>query len=251
MANQIDLKGRNAVVTGGAQGIGYAVAERLLASGARVALWDRDQALAEKAAASLSPNGSAIAVIVDQSNPAQVEAAAQQTLAAFGTIDILVNNAGIAGPNHPVADYPIESWEQVINIDLNGVFYCCRAVVPSMKQNGYGRILNVASIAGKEGNPNASAYSAAKAGVIALTKSLGKELAGQNIAVNCVTPAAAKTAIFDQMKQEHIDYMLSRIPRGRFLMVDEAAAMIAWLVSEDNSFTTAAVFDLSGGRATY
>jgi 3-oxoacyl-[acyl-carrier protein] reductase len=150
-----------------------------------------------------------------------------------------------------VADYPIESWEQVINIDLNGVFYCCRAVVPSMKQNGYGRILNVASIAGKEGNPNASAYSAAKAGVIALTKSLGKELAGQNIAVNCVTPAAAKTAIFDQMKQEHIDYMLSRIPRGRFLMVDEAAAMIAWLVSEDNSFTTAAVFDLSGGRATY
>ncbi len=251
MANQIDLKGRNAVVTGGAQGIGYAVAERLLASGARVALWDRDQALADKAAASLSQNGSAIAVNVDQSNPAQVEAAAQQTLAAFGTIDILVNNAGIAGPNHPVADYPIESWEQVINIDLNGVFYCCRAVVPSMKQNGYGRILNVASIAGKEGNPNASAYSAAKAGVIALTKSLGKELAGQNIAVNCVTPAAAKTAIFDQMKQEHIDYMLSRIPRGRFLMVDEAAAMIAWLVSEDNSFTTAAVFDLSGGRATY
>ncbi len=251
MANQIDLKGRNAVVTGGAQGIGYAVAERLLASGARVALWDRDQALAEKAAASLSQNGSVIAVNVDQSNPAQVEAAAQQTLAAFGTIDILVNNAGIAGPNHPVADYPIESWEQVINIDLNGVFYCCRAVVPSMKQNGYGRILNVASIAGKEGNPNASAYSAAKAGVIALTKSLGKELAGQNIAVNCVTPAAAKTAIFDQMKQEHIDYMLSRIPRGRFLMVDEAAAMIAWLVSEDNSFTTAAVFDLSGGRATY
>ena len=251
MANQIDLKVRNAVVTGGAQGIGYAVAERLLASGARVALWDRDQALAEKAAASLSQNGSAIAVIVDQSNPAQVEAAAQQTLAAFGTIDILVNNAGIAGPNHPVADYPIESWEQVINIDLNGVFYCCRALVPSMKQNGYGRILNVASIAGKEGNPNASAYSAAKAGVIALTKSLGKELAGQNIAVNCVTPAAAKTAIFDQMKQEHIDYMLSRIPRGRFLMVDEAAAMIAWLVSEDNSFTTAAVFDLSGGRATY
>jgi NAD(P)-dependent dehydrogenase (short-subunit alcohol dehydrogenase family) len=251
MANQIDLKGRNAVVTGGAQGIGYAVAERLLESGARVALWDRDQALAEKAAASLSPNGSVIAVNVDQSNPAQVEAAAQQTLAAFGTIDILVNNAGIAGPNHPVADYPIESWEQVINIDLNGVFYCCRAVVPSMKQNGYGRILNVASIAGKEGNPNASAYSAAKAGVIALTKSLGKELAGQNIAVNCVTPAAAKTAIFDQMKQEHIDYMLSRIPRGRFLMVDEAAAMIAWLVSEDNSFTTAAVFDLSGGRATY
>ena len=251
MANQIDLKGRNAVVTGGAQGIGYAVAERLLASGARVALWDRDQALAEKAAASLSQNGSVIAVNVDQSKPAQVEAAAQQTLAAFGTIDIRVNNAGIAGPHHPVADYPIESWEQVINIDLNGVFYCCRAVVPSMKQNGYGRILNVASIAGKEGNPNASAYSAAKAGVIALTKSLGKELAGQNIAVNCVTPAAAKTAIFDQMKQEHIDYMLSRIPRGRFLMVDEAAAMIAWLVSEDNSFTTAAVFDLSGGRATY
>lgn len=251
MANHIDLKGRHAVVTGGAQGIGYAVAERLLASGARVALWDRDLALAEQAAAKLSSNGAAIAIAVDQSRHAEVEAAAAKTLEAFGTIDILVNNAGIAGPNHPLADYPVDQWEQVINIDLNGVFYCCKAVVPAMKKQGYGRILNVASIAGKEGNPNASAYSAAKAGVIALTKSLGKELAGQNIAVNCVTPAAAKTAIFDQMKQEHIDYMLSRIPRGRFLMVDEAAAMIAWLVSEDNSFTTASVFDLSGGRATY
>jgi 3-oxoacyl-[acyl-carrier protein] reductase len=163
----------------------------------------------------------------------------------------MVNNAGIAGPNMPLADYPLDAWHDIMNINLNGVFYCCKYVVPAMKAQGYGRIVNIASIAGKEGNPNASAYSASKAGVIALTKSLGKELASQDIAVNCVTPAAAKTAIFDQMKQEHIDYMLSRIPRGRFLQVDEAAAMIAWLCSKDNSFTTAAVFDLSGGRATY
>jgi NAD(P)-dependent dehydrogenase (short-subunit alcohol dehydrogenase family) len=251
LANSIDLKGRCAVVTGGAQGIGYAVASRLLDSGASVALWDKDEALAREAAASLSSKGTVHVVAMDQSQPQDVEAAASRTDALFGRIDILVNNAGIAGPNMPMADYPLDSWKQIIDIDLNGVFYCCKAVVPGMKARGYGRILNVASIAGKEGNPNASAYSAAKAGVIALTKSLGKELAGQNIAVNCVTPAAAKTRIFDQMKQEHIDYMLSRIPRGRFLMVDEAAAMIAWLVSEENSFTTAAVFDLSGGRATY
>jgi len=248
MSNQIDAKGQFAVVTGGAQGIGYAVAARLTQSGARVALWDRDEALAHEAAKSLPGS---IVVKVEQSDAASVEAAAAATLKAFGQIDIMVNNAGIAGPNMPLADYPLDAWHDIMNINLNGVFYCCKYVVPAMKAQGYGRIVNIASIAGKEGNPNASAYSASQAGVIALTKSLGKELAGQDIAVNCVTPAAAKTAIFDQMKQEHIDYMLSRIPRGRFLQVDEAAAMIAWLCSKDNSFTTAAVFDLSGGRATY
>lgn len=248
MSNQIDAKGQYAVVTGGAQGIGYAVAARLTQSGASVALWDRDEALANEAAKSLPGS---IVVKVEQSDAASVEAAAAATLKAFGRIDIMVNNAGIAGPNMPLADYPLDAWHDIMNINLNGVFYCCKYVVPAMKAQGYGRIVNIASIAGKEGNPNASAYSASKAGVIALTKSLGKELAGQDIAVNCVTPAAAKTAIFDQMKQEHIDYMLSRIPRGRFLQVDEAAAMIAWLCSKDNSFTTAAVFDLSGGRATY
>ncbi len=248
MSNQIDAKGQFAVVTGGAQGIGYAVAARLTQSGARVALWDRDEALAQEASKSLAGS---IVVKVEQSDAASVQAAAEATLKAFGRIDIMVNNAGIAGPNMPLADYPLDAWHDIININLNGVYYCCKYVVPAMKSQGYGRIVNIASIAGKEGNPNASAYSASKAGVIALTKSLGKELAGQDIAVNCVTPAAAKTAIFDQMKQEHIDYMLSRIPRGRFLQVDEAAAMIAWLCSKDNSFTTAAVFDLSGGRATY
>jgi NAD(P)-dependent dehydrogenase (short-subunit alcohol dehydrogenase family) len=248
MANQIDTKGQFAVVTGGAQGIGYAVAARLTQSGARVALWDKDEALAQQASKSLAGS---IVVKVEQSDATSVEAAVAATLKDFGRIDIMVNNAGIAGPNMPVADYPLDAWHDIININLNGVFYCCKYVVPVMQAQAYGRIVNIASIAGKEGNPNASAYSASKAGVIALTKSLGKELAGQDIAVNCVTPAAAKTAIFDQMKQEHIDYMLSRIPRGRFLQVDEAAAMIVWLCSKDNSFTTAAVFDLSGGRATY
>ena len=251
MPNTIDLQGQAAAVTGGAQGIGYAVAARLLQSGAAVALWDRDESLLAEAAASLAAQGRVITVAYEQTDPTSCAAAARKTEAEFGRIDILVNNAGIAGANHPVADYPIEEWRRVIDIDLNGVFYCCKAVTPGMVARGYGRILNVASIAGKEGNPNASAYSAAKAGVIALTKSLGKELAVHDIAVNCVTPAAAKTRIFDQMKQEHIDYMLSRIPRGRFLLVDEAAAMIAWLVSRENSFTTGAVFDLSGGRATY
>lgn len=248
MANQIDLSGQFAVVTGAAQGIGYAVADRLTRSGARVALWDRDEALARETSSKLAGS---IVVKVEQSDPASVMKAAEETVKAFGRIDVLVNNAGIAGPNMPVADYPVDQWREIIDIDLNGVFYCCKAIVPTMVAQNYGRIVNVASIAGKEGNPNASAYSAAKAGVIALTKSLGKELAGKDIAVNCVTPAAAKTAIFDQMKQEHIDYMLSRIPRGRFLMVDEAANMIAWLCSAENSFTTAATFDLSGGRATY
>ena len=249
--NQIDLKGRNAVVTGGAQGIGRAVTERFLRSGAAVAIWDRDTALAGKVAGELSALGKAIAVNADVTSWTSIEAAAKETATKLGGIDLLVNNAGIAGPNAPVDAYPLADWQQVIDIDLTGVFHCCRAVVPLMKAKGFGRIVNVASIAGKEGNPNASAYSAAKAGVIALTKSLGKELAGMDIAVNCITPAAAKTAIFDQMTQTHIDYMLSKIPRARFVAVDEIAAMVAWLVSPENSFTTGAVFDLSGGRATY
>jgi 3-oxoacyl-[acyl-carrier protein] reductase len=249
--NHIDLKGRNGVVTGGAQGIGRAVVERLLRSGAAVAIWDRDAGLAGRVAGELAALGRVIAVTADVTSWDSIAAAANETAAQLGGIDLLVNNAGIAGPNAPVDAYPLEAWQQVIDIDLTGVFHCCRAVVPLMKAKGYGRIVNVASIAGKEGNPNASAYSAAKAGVIALTKSLGKELAGQDIAVNCITPAAAKTAIFDQMTQTHIDYMLSKIPRARFVAVDEIAAMVAWLVSQENSFTTGAVFDLSGGRATY
>ncbi|RHZ94290.1 SDR family oxidoreductase [Cereibacter sphaeroides] len=247
--NQIDLAGRVAVVTGGAQGIGRAVAERLIASGARVCLWDRDARRAAATAAELG--GNSFFQVVDQVDFTAVKAATDATEATGGRIDILIANAGIAGSNAPVADYPVEEWHRIIDINLNGVFHCCKAVVPGMKARGYGRIVTVASIAGKEGNPNAAAYSASKAGVIALTKSLGKEVAGQDIAVNCVTPAAARTQIFDQMAQSHIDYMLSRIPRGRFLDLDEAAAMIAWLASAENSFTTGAVFDLSGGRATY
>jgi len=249
--NGIDLSGRRAVVTGGAQGIGRAVAERLAASGATVACWDRDEALLDKTVGELKAAGAVVGVPVELTDAAAVEAAVARTAEATGGIDILVNNAGIAGPNATVADYPPEDWRRVIDVDLNAVFYCCRSVVPHMTAQGYGRIVNVASIAGKEGNPNASAYSAAKAGVIALTKSLGKELAGQDIAVNCITPAAARTAIFDQMSQSHIDYMLSKIPRNRFIRVEEVAAMVAWLVSAENSFTTGAVFDLSGGRATY
>jgi 3-oxoacyl-[acyl-carrier protein] reductase len=251
MPNAIDCSGRNAVVTGGAQGIGYAVAARLLASGAKVALWDRDETLLQEAAGKLGGAGRVTTVPFEQAEAASVDGAVRRTLEAMGRIDILVNNAGIAGMTKPVVDYPLDEWRRIIDIDLNGVFYCCKAVTPGMIAQGYGRIVNVASIAGKEGNPNSAAYSAAKAGVIALTKSLGKELATHDIAVNCVTPAAAKTRIFDQMSQQHIDYMLARIPRGRFLQVDEAAAMIAWLCSQDNSFTTGAVFDLSGGRATY
>lgn len=247
--NRIDLEGRTAVVTGGAQGLGRAVAERLVASGAQVSIWDRDGELAEKAAQELGAG--TIHAVVDQVDFAAVRDAARETEAALGRIDILVANAGIAGANATVVDYPVDEWQRIVDINLNGVFYCCKAIVAGMIERDYGRVVNVASIAGKEGNPNAAAYSAAKAGVIALTKSLGKETAGRNISVNCVTPAAARTRIFDQMSQQHIDYMLSRIPRGRFLEVDEAAAMIAWLVSEENAFTTGAVFDLSGGRATY
>jgi NAD(P)-dependent dehydrogenase (short-subunit alcohol dehydrogenase family) len=249
--NQIDLKQRHAVITGGAQGIGFSVAQRIVASGASVSLWDKDVSLLKKANQDLSSLGVVSTQVVDVSEPESVATATAGTISEHGRIDILVANAGIAGPNHKTWEYPIDAWQQIIDINLTGIFLCCRAIVPHMLRSNYGRVVTVASIAGKEGNPNASAYSASKAGVIALTKSLGKETAGHNIAVNCVTPAAARTRLFDQMSQEHIDFMLSKIPRARFLEVDEVAAMVAWLVSEENSFTTAAVFDLSGGRATY
>ena len=249
--NQIDLKERHAVVTGGAQGIGFAIAARLQESGASVALWDRDTEVLKLAEMKLLDSGLTSIHTVDVRDPISIHRATEETIAVRGRIDILVANAGIAGPIHKTWEYPIESWREILDINLTGIFLCCRAIVPGMIQQNYGRIVNVASIAGKEGNPNASAYSASKAGVIALTKSLAKETAEKNIAVNCITPAAARTRIFDQLKQEHIDYMLSRIPRGRFLEVHEVAAMVAWLVSEENSFTTGAAFDLSGGRATY
>lgn len=249
--NQIDLKGRRAVITGGGQGIGRAIAVRLLQSGADVSLWDRDGDLALATAEELSAIGKVHAAQVDVANEAAIDSALRATVEALKGVDILVANAGITGPNLKLWEYPPAAWREVLEVCLTGIFLSCRAVVPLMIDQNYGRIVAIASIAGKEGNPNASAYSAAKAGVIALTKSLGKELAGSNISVNCVTPAAAKTRIFDQMTQDHIDYMLSKIPRGRFLELNEAAAMIAWLVSEENSFTTGAAFDLSGGRATY
>ncbi|PPR25328.1 MAG: 3-oxoacyl-[acyl-carrier-protein] reductase FabG [Alphaproteobacteria bacterium MarineAlpha10_Bin3] len=243
------LDGRCAVVTGGAQGIGHAIATRLKADGATVTLWDMDAALLDEAVAGFGDGVQG--AVVDVTDPEMVADAAAALTADGGQIDILVNNAGIAGPNAPLWDYPIDEWRRVLDIDLNGVFHCCRAVAPVMRAQNYGRIVNIASIAGKEGNPNASAYSAAKAGVIALTKSLGKELADTGVRVNCVTPAAARTRIFDQMKQEFIDYMLSKIPMGRFVDVAEIAALVAWLSSEECAFSTAAVFDISGGRATY
>jgi NAD(P)-dependent dehydrogenase (short-subunit alcohol dehydrogenase family) len=249
--HQFDLKGRRAVVTGGAQGIGHAIAERMLRSGGRVSLWDCDAAMLATAIRELSPLGDVHTATVDVTQDAQVDAATAATVAHFGGIDILVASAGITGPNMVTWDYPPAEWRRVLEVDLTGIFLCCRAVVPHMRQQKYGRIVNIASIAGKEGNPNAAAYSAAKAGVIALTKSLGKELAGENIAVNCITPAAAKTRMFEQMTQSHIDYMLSKIPRARFVRVEEIAALTVWLVSEENSFATGAVYDISGGRATY
>jgi 3-oxoacyl-[acyl-carrier protein] reductase len=249
--NQFDLRGRRAVVTGAAQGFGRAIAERFLDSGARVALWDLDADLVATTARELSSRGTVHAATVDVSRVADVEAATAQTAAALGGIDILVANAGIAGPNFTTWEYPPAEWARVVEVDLMGVYYCCRAVVPLMLAQKYGRIVTISSVAGKEGNANASAYSAAKAGVIALTKSLGKELARENIAVNCITPAAAKTRIFEQMSQSHLDWMLSKIPRGRFLQIDELASLTAWLASEENSFSTGAVFDISGGRSTY
>ena len=251
MGNRIDLAGRTAVVTGGGQGIGRAIVERLLASGAAVAIWDRDQALAERTSAELKDRGRVVTCAVDVTDLRATEKARDATVSALGRIDILVNNAGISGPNKPTWEYPVDAWREVLSINLDGPFHCCRAVAPGMIAQNYGRIVNVASIAGKEGNPNAPAYSASKAGLIALTKSLGKELAGYDIAVNCVTPAAAKTAIFAQMTEQHINYMLSKIPRGRFVLVEEIAATVAFAASAECSFTTGAVFDLSGGRATY
>jgi len=245
------LSGRRAVVTGAARGIGFGIAKRLAAEGAAVTIWDVDGAQGERAAAELRGAGEVDALAVDVSDAASVDAAARETLRRHGRVDVLVNNAGIAGPNAKTWEYPRDAWQKVLDIDLTGAFLCCQTLVPSMLERKYGRVVNVASIAGKEGNPNASAYSAAKAGVIALTKSLGKELAGTGVLVNCVTPAAVETDIFTQMTREHIQFMLSKIPMGRFGAVDEVAALVAWLASEDCSFSTGAVFDISGGRATY
>jgi 3-oxoacyl-[acyl-carrier protein] reductase len=245
--NHIDLAGRTAVVTGAARGIGLAVAERLIKSGAEVSLWDLDAAAVEAAAQQLAPAGRAHPAVVDVCDPAATKAAAER----LGKIDILVNNAGIAGMNAATWDYPVEEWRRVLDINLSGPFLCSRAIVPGMIARKYGRIINIASVAGKEGNPNASAYSASKAGLIALTKSLGKELAQSGVLVNCITPAAARTDLFKQMTEQHIEYMRSKIPMGRFVETAEIAALAAWLASEDCSFSTGGVFDISGGRATY
>jgi NAD(P)-dependent dehydrogenase (short-subunit alcohol dehydrogenase family) len=247
--NQIDLNGQVAVITGGAQGIGFAIAKRLVASGAKVSLWDMNAELLASAKAELGAAASTIAVNITSYEA--IAAAVAEVEKGLGKLDILVNSAGIAGKNAPLDEYDLDEWHRVIDIDLNGAFYVNRAVLPGMKARNYGRIVNIASIAGKEGNPNASAYAAAKAGVIGMTKAVGKEVAKYDIAINAITPATAKTRILDELKPEFIDYMLSRIPRGRFLEVEEAANMVAWLVSKENSFTTASVFDLSGGRATY
>jgi 3-oxoacyl-[acyl-carrier protein] reductase len=245
-----DLNNRVAVVTGGAQGFGLAVSERFIEAGAKVIIWDIDENAAKQAIDKVNSENLTYQ-IVDVSDFENINKSLAKIENQHGKIDIFINNAGIAGVNTTVAEYPLDEWKKVINLNLNSVFYCCKAVVPFMEKNNYGRIVNIASIAGKEGNPNASAYSASKAGVIGLTKSLGKELAQKNIAVNCVTPAAAKTRIFDQMTEEHINYMLSKIPRNKFAKVEELASLVTWLSSEENSFSTAAVFDLSGGRATY
>ena len=244
--NKINLENRVAIVTGGAQGFGLAITKRFIESGAKVLIWDKDTEYLNKVDLKNTHK-----IKVDVSNYKSVENAFAESLKHENKIDILINNAGIAGPNFKTWDYPLEEWQKVIDIDLSGVFYCCKTIVPHFIKNNYGRIVNISSIAGKEGNPNAMPYSAAKAGVIALTKSLGKELAEKNISVNCVTPAPAKTRIFDQITQEHIDYMLSKIPRNRFVLVEELASLVAWMSSEENSYTTGSTFDLSGGRATY
>jgi len=249
--NKIDIEGRTAVVTGGARGIGLAIARRLLVSGANVALWDADSAAVESATQGLSGHGQVQDVTVDLTDPDAVDAAASTTRKRFGSIDILVNNAGITGPNKTTWEYAPEEWQQVMAVNLYGVFLCCRVLVPGMIEGAYGRIVNIASIAGKEGNPNAPAYSSSQAAVIALTKSLGKELARSGVLVNCVTPAAVKTDIFKQMTEEHIQYMLSKIPLGRFGTPEEVAALVAWLCCEECSFSTGGIFDISGGRATY
>ena len=248
--NNFDLKNRVAIITGGAQGFGLAISKRIIQSEGKVVIWDIDENAINSALNEISSENLSFKK-VDVTNFVEIEKALLETENELGKIDIFVNNAGITGMNAKVWDYPLDEWKKVIELDLNSTFYCCKAVVPHMIKNNYGRIVNIASIAGKEGNPNASAYSTAKAGGIGLTKSLGKELADKNIAVNCVTPAAAKTRIFDQMTEEHIDYMLSKIPRNRFAKVDELASLVCWLSCEENSFTTSAVFDLSGGRATY
>ena len=248
--NNIDLNNRIAVVTGASQGFGYAISKRLVQSGAKVINIDKDPEATAEAKSKGDFDFSDIFQI-DITDYKIVNSTIENIINKHKNIDIFVNNAGIAGPSFKTWEYPLDQWSRVIDIDLNGTFNCCKAVTPYMIKNNYGRIVNIASIAGKEGNPNASAYSAAKAAVIALTKSLGKELADYNIAVNCVTPAAAKTKIFDQISEEHINYMLSKIPRKRFLKVDELASLVSWLVSEENSYTTAGVFDISGGRATY
>ena len=248
--NEYNFKGRTAVITGGAQGFGFAISKRMIDSGGNVIIWDIDKKAIEIAGKEINSKNFSFQ-IVDITNFSNVEKSVGDLEKQFGKIDIFVNNAGMTGMNAKVWDYPLDEWKKVIELNLNATFYCCKAIVPHMIKNNYGRIVNIASIAGKEGNPNASAYSTSKAGVIGLTKSLGKELSDKNIAVNCVTPAAAKTRIFDQMTKEHIDYMLSKIPRNRFAKVDELASLVCWLASEENSFSTAAVFDLSGGRATY
>ena len=247
--NQLDLQNRHAVITGGGAGLGLAIAKRMLGSGASVTLWDRDAAALARAASELGAGADTVQVSVDALE--SVRAAVQQTLSRHAAVDALVNCAGITGPNTKLWDYPAEDWARVMQVNLNGLFYCCRELVPHMRARNYGRIVNLASVAGKDGNPNASAYSASKAGVIALTKSLGKELADTGVRVNCVTPAAVKTAMFDQMTPEHIQFMLSKIPMGRFGEPDEVAAMVSWLCTEECSFSTGAVFDLSGGRSTY
>jgi 3-oxoacyl-[acyl-carrier protein] reductase len=251
--NQLDMQGRHSVITGGATGLGYAIAQRMLASGARVTLWDRDVQGMNKAATQLIAGHSAALVNCVEVDVSQHDSVVQatQTTVALAAVDALVNCAGITGPNVKVWDYPVDAWRQVMDVNLNGLFYCCRELSAHMRGRAFGRIVNIASVAGKDGTPNASAYSASKAAVMALTKSLGKELADTGVRVNCVTPAAVKTAIFDQMTPEHIQFMLSKIPMGRFGQPEEIAAMVTWLCTEDCSFSTGAVFDLSGGRSTY